>query len=135
MEHKLPSAKPDQSFSKEERLYSRKQIEELFQKSSHFYLYPFKVFYRQVEQAKAKHSILISVPKRNFKSAVQRNGIKRQIREAYRTQKHILPEDNTRTLQIAYIYTAKQKMSTLVVHTKLLKTLHRLMKEVTEISK
>ncbi len=76
------------SFKKEERLCSKKLIEELFHNGSSFLLYPFRVVW-------LKHDLLvpfpvqviINVPKRRFKKAVDRNLIKRRIREAYRLNK------------------------------------------------
>ncbi len=129
MEHKLATDRPNQSFSKQERIRSKKEIEELFNKGSYFYLYPFKVFYRFLEGDSAPHSVLISVPKRNFKKAVDRNFIKRQIKEAYRTQKQVLFETPMPRLQFAYVYTAKDKQNSAVIKNKLLKSLKRLLDE------
>lgn len=104
-------------------------MEELFNKGSYFYLYPFKVFYRFLEVDAAPHAVLISVPKRNFKRAVDRNFIKRQIKEAYRTQKHVLSEVPLPRLQFAYVYTAKDIQSSATIKNKLLKSLQRLIEE------
>jgi ribonuclease P protein component len=92
------------SFRKEERLKKKKDIQELFDKGSSFYLYPFKV-YVQPRVNTAVHQVLISVSTRNFKRAVDRNLIKRRIREAYRLQKHKLPDTK---LALGFIYTAKE---------------------------
>ena len=53
-------------------------------------LFPLRVVYLPVEELEADASILISVSKRRFKRAVKRNRVKRQIREAYRVNKHEL---------------------------------------------
>lgn len=92
------------SFPKSERLYKKKDIQELFDKGSSFYLYPFRVIVqKQPEQGTSQ--VLFSVSKKNFKKAVDRNLIKRRMREAFRLNKAALPE--TPKLQMAYIYTAK----------------------------
>ncbi len=95
-----------QTFAKAERLHSKKIIQELFTKGSSFYLHPFKVILLlNPDQATAQHQILISVSKRFFKKAVDRNLLKRRIREAYRKEKEGF-QVPTRLL-IAFIYTNK----------------------------
>ena len=95
------------TFRKEERLKSEKSIQELFNRGSSFYLFPFKVLTLiNPDPASRFHQILISVSKRNFKKAVDRNLLKRRIREAYRTQKELLPVSPRYIL--GFIYTHKE---------------------------
>ncbi len=93
------------TLKKAERLSSKKDIQELFNNGSSFYLYPLKVITLPTTEATA-HQVLFSVPKRNFKRAVDRNLLKRRMREAYRLHKHLLPTE-PQVLNIAYIYTSK----------------------------
>lgn len=94
------------SFKKRERLSKELLIQELFEKGSSFYFYPFKVLHLpHPDQGSAVNEVLFSVPKRQFKKAVDRNKIKRRIREAYRLNKSAITAP--RKLLIAYIYTAK----------------------------
>lgn len=79
----------DRKFPKSERLHSRKSIKELFDKSSSFFLYPFKVNFLVSETA-GTDQVLISVSKRKLRKATDRNWVKRRIREAYRLNKHLL---------------------------------------------
>ena len=77
-----------QSFKKEERLCNIKLIEKLFKDGSSFLVYPFRIIWLSehlVSDFPAQ--VLISVPKRKFKRAVDRNLIKRRIREVYRLHK------------------------------------------------
>lgn len=81
------------NFSKAERLTHKKVIDSLFQKDSPIaqqrFVYPFRVLYRNElsETAPEVTQIVITVPKRKFKKAVDRNLIKRRIRESYRLRK------------------------------------------------
>jgi ribonuclease P protein component len=93
------------SFPKSERLYKKKAIQELFDKGSSFYLYPFRVYFQQSLEQNS-HQVIFSVSKRNFKRAVDRNLIKRRMREAFRLNKAGIP--GASKLQLAYIYTAKE---------------------------
>lgn len=80
-----------QQFKKEERLHEKKLIGALFKEGKSFYKFPFKVFYYKLEEVETYPAkVLISVSKHNFKRAVDRNRIKRLVREAYRKNKHIL---------------------------------------------
>jgi ribonuclease P protein component len=113
------------TFKKEERLSREKIIQELFEKGSSFYLYPFKVYFiKNPNPDSATHQVLISVSKKNFKRAVDRNSIKRRIREAYRLNKNLLHGQNK--LAIAYIYSVKEILPTAQIQERLVKTFKRL---------
>ena len=98
------------TFSKKERVVSKKLIESLFEKGDSHSLaaFPLRVVYLQRErpQGEMPVQILISVPKKRFKHAVDRNRVKRQVRESYRYNKQavwdITPED--KQLLIAFIW-------------------------------
>lgn len=72
--------------------------------------------------------VLISVSKRKFKHAVDRNRAKRQIREAYRLQKHLLLESlpEGMALDVAFIWLSGSPVSSSLVHTRMNSTLRRL---------
>lgn len=113
------------TFKKEERLSREKIIQELFEKGSSFYLYPFKVYFmHNPNPDSTAHQVLISVSKKNFKRAVDRNSIKRRIREAYRLNKNLLAGQNK--LAIAYIYSVKEILPTAQIQERLVKTFKRL---------
>jgi len=99
------------SFPKEERLCSKKLIAELFSKGSSFNLYPLRfVYLKQAQPEASPPRVLVSVSKKYFKKAVDRNRLKRQMREAYRLNKHLLRTEEQYSVQLlAIIYIGKEK--------------------------
>jgi ribonuclease P protein component len=76
------------TFKKEERLCNKKLIDTLFHNGSSFLCYPFKVSWLEADlPGTFPVQIVFAVPKRRFKRAVDRNLIKRHMREAYRLNK------------------------------------------------
>jgi ribonuclease P protein component len=99
------------TLGKNERLKSRKSIEQLFSEGKKIVVAPFRVLY-MLNQSKEKSSLLFGtgVSAKNFKKAVNRNRIKRLMREAYRLQKKNLQdkiEANNIQLNIFFIYTGR----------------------------
>ncbi|GAB3202519.1 ribonuclease P protein component [Pontibacter aydingkolensis] len=115
------------TFSKEEHLCSKRLIALLFSKGSSFNLYPLRfILYTPQDVPPAQTQVLISVSKRYFKRAVDRNRLKRQMREAYRLNKHLLtqnPEQAPQLLGILYI--GKEKKSFHTIQKKLISGLER----------
>ena len=104
------------TLGKAERLKSRKQTEQLFSEGNKITIAPFRIHYSfTIAEKTSLHPIAIKfgvgVGKRNFKKAVDRNRIKRLMREAYRLQKitlrEKLSEQNIR-LNIFFIYMGKE---------------------------
>ena len=110
------------TLKKSERLSQKKLIEELFDKGSSFYLYPFKVFFLPNERH--LNQMMATVPKSIFKRAVDRNTVKRRIREGYRLNKAKLVSDNF--FSIAYIYTAKEILPSAFIHQKIILSFDKL---------
>lgn len=102
---------------KAERLCGKKAIDALFAgtDSKSLSAYPIRIVFRPTEEAGIR--ILVSVSKKRFRHAVDRNRIKRQLREAYRLNKHILAstEQSTPGMDIAFIWlTDKHQPSDLI---------------------
>lgn len=118
----------DRKFPKTERLHSRKLIKELFDKSSSFFLYPFKVIFLPALSGET-NQVLISVSKKKLKRAVHRNLIKRRIREAYRLNKHLLDSEEPSTVKrIGLIYVSSDRMEFGDIQKKLIRILIKLKK-------
>ena len=114
------------TFSKYERLSKRNDIQELFSKGSSFYLYPFTIKY--LAKPELDYSVVLtSASKRNFKRAVDRNFLKRRMREAYRIHKTTL----TQTAHIAFIYNSKKQHDFAFIEKKLIKVLEQLQETLT----
>ena len=79
------------TLGKEERLKSKKLIERLYKEGNSVKAFPLRMIFLQTEHtSKFPSQVGVSVPKRNFKRAVDRNRIKRLMRESYRLQKEIV---------------------------------------------
>lgn len=115
------------TFSKEERLCSKRLITLLFTKGSSFNLYPLRfIVYSPQESLSGSNQILISVSKRYFKQATDRNRLKRQIREAYRLNKHLLTAQTGQSLLLlGILYIGKEKKSFQTIEKKLISGLER----------
>jgi len=115
-------------FPKREKLTGKKSIEELFKNGSSFYLHPLLVRYLPSENDGIDfHRLLFTVPKKNFKRAVDRNLLKRRMREAYRLNKYILLDPQPRQYyNLGFVYTNKTVLTYAVIEEKLKLALLRL---------
>jgi len=115
-------------FPKSERLRSKKQIEELFSRGTSFTIYPLRVvFLRKPLESKLPNQVLVSIPKKVFKKAVDRNKLKRRIREAYRLNKQVIENGQVGFyFIIGYIYIGKGIANYETIKDKLKQSLLRL---------
>jgi ribonuclease P protein component len=96
------------TLKKKDRLKSRKSIDTLFKEGQRFSVAPLRIFY-QLNNDSLKFGAGVST--KNFKRAVDRNRIKRLIREAYRLQKNELEKmlcNQKKGMDLFFIYTDKE---------------------------
>tara|TARA_B100001540_G_C15777041_1_gene629175 strand:+ start:565 stop:948 length:384 start_codon:yes stop_codon:yes gene_type:complete len=98
------------SFNKTERIKEHGLIKELLKFKNSFKSGSFTVSYINTDKKINKNKILISIPKKNIKKSVDRNRIKRLIRESYRLQKNIINEIilHNKNLAILLVYSSNK---------------------------
>ena len=93
------------SYSKKHKLKNKALINTLFAEGESVTKYPVKLIYLRSKLTEAVDiQVGVTVPKRNFKSAVQRNRIKRLLREAYRLNKPIASDNSVDSFAFLFLY-------------------------------
>ena len=128
------------SFPKSQRLYSRYLIDKLFEpgNSKSMSAYPLRLVYRLIDLPGSENTsdgnhdnaLLISVPKRCFKHAVDRNRVKRQVRESYRNNKQLIRLPEGMVANIALIWLDNTLYPSDVVTAKVQKLLMRMSEKI-----
>ena len=129
---------------KSERLHHRSLVEGLFRHGKSFYEYPLRVIWRQmtpeqlsgnfrnqIPEGIGKLQMMVGVPKKKRKRAVDRVLLRRRLREAYRLNNSELKEivgenSNIGTLSVAFIYQHKENMPYSVIEEKMINALGKL---------
>ena len=102
----------DFSYPKNEKLKSRKTIDLLFTEGKTVSKFPLRLVYMETTfEDNVPLKIGVSVSKKHFKHAVDRNYFKRVLRECYRLNKHILTENTTKNFAILFFYQTKDRLS------------------------
>jgi ribonuclease P protein component len=118
-------------FGRKEKLKSRKQIEDLFLNGKNFSVFPLRATYQFLPSEETIVQVGVTAGKKYFKRAVDRNRIKRLVREAYRLQKNDLIEalkSNHQKGFLFFMYTDKTIAPFSVVKEAMNKCLQRLKK-------
>ena len=118
------------TFKKNERLCKRTDIDFLLQKGQSFNRFPLRVTYvKQTVSTPISLRIAISVPKRRIRKAVDRNRIKRLIREAFRLQKKELTlflKEKKQSVDVLLVYTGDLNITFTLIQGKIMLILQRL---------
>jgi len=123
----------DFKFPKSERLTNKKKFEKLFESGQTIKAFPLKIVYILEEETEGspKTQFAFTVPKRSFKKAVDRNYIKRRMKEAFRLHKHEIPENidlEKKNLYGIFIYINRGKQEFHAIEKAMVKGLSKLFK-------
>lgn len=120
------------TLSKEERICSKKLINELFTGNGRsMTAFPLRVVFmkRTIVDDQPRAAMLVSVPKRYFKHAVDRNRVKRQVREAFRRNKSIITQnitDDHDAVAMAFVWLTNEKFPSSEVENRMVRLLTRI---------
>lgn len=120
------------TLSKEERICSKKLINELFTGNGRsMTAFPLRVVFmkRTIVDDQPRAAMLVSVPKRYFKHAVDRNRVKRQVREAFRRNKSIITQnltDDHEAIAMAFVWLTDEKYPSSEVENRMVRLLTRI---------
>ena len=96
------------TFGKNEKLKSKKAIEALFSEGQSYVSHPIRIVYKAKPKSDYTIRIAESVAKKKFKHAVDRNLLKRRIKEAYRLNKQLVEVSDNLSIDILFIYTSSK---------------------------
>jgi ribonuclease P protein component len=123
------------SYNKKEKLKSRKRLEALFTSGAMFIVFPLKIFYQEVELQDNILKTGVGTSRKNFRKAVERNRIKRLLREAYRTEKPGLLnylQQNKKQIALFFLYIDKSLPEYHVLKEKMQQAIEKLIKNLDE---
>lgn len=123
------------TFPKSEKLCGQLRIAALYKSGRRFVSFPMRVSYKVIEGSTDAPKVLIWAPKALFKHAVDRNHLRRLMREAYRLQKQPLLDlcaKKSISLQLAFNYLDKELRSQADINEAMQKALRKIIKQLSE---
>jgi|SRR5690606_23287222 len=99
------------TYPKNEKVKHRKLIEKLFTQGKSVSKYPLRLVFMEVGNSDEPFQLSVSVSKKYFKKAVDRNRFKRLLRETYRLNQHILKENTSKSYVCMFFYQTKETLS------------------------
>ena len=119
------------TYPKNDRLKSKTTIGLLFSEGKSVSKYPLRLVYRQAEAgSEEKIKIGVSVSKKYFKKAVDRNYFKRVLRETYRLNKHLLWDNLEEPYSFMFFYQTKDRLSYEEINTKTIQLFEKFLLQV-----
>lgn len=111
--------KKQYTYPKQEKLKSRNTIDRMFTEGKSVSKYPLRLVYVPLENADSGMIKMgVSVSKKHFKKAVDRNYFKRILRETYRLNKHLLTDNLQTPMAFMFFYQTKDRLTYTEIHTK-----------------
>jgi len=119
------------TYPKNERLKSKTTIGLLFSEGKSVSKYPLRLVYRQAEAgSEEKIKIGVSISKKYFKKAVDRNYFKRVLRETYRLNKHLLWDNLAQPYSFMFFYQTKDRLSHEEINTKTIQLFEKFLLQI-----
>jgi ribonuclease P protein component len=119
------------TFNKQEKLKSKKLIEQLFAEGKSVSNYPLKLMYLEVNhESSFPIQAGVSVPKRKVNLAVKRNRIKRLMREVYRKNKHLIYESINNKYIFMFLYLDEKEHNYVFIEEKMVTLLEKFLKKL-----
>lgn len=123
------------TFAKNEKLTGETTVNELFLKGESFIAYPVRVVWTYEMAEAASLKVLMSVPKKKLKHAVDRNRVKRLLREAYRHHKQELSSlilEKGLQVKVAFVWIPNEVLEYAKVERKVADALSKMQKQLAQ---
>ena len=122
----------DAKYPKTEKLKSKKTIDSLFSQGQSVSKYPLRLVFAPLPDSDQKLKIGVSVSKKHFKKAVDRNYFKRVLRETYRLNKALLLENLEQPHAVMFFYQTKERLSYEEINAKTIQLFEKFAKTMAE---
>ncbi|MEM6515334.1 MAG: ribonuclease P protein component [Bacteroidota bacterium] len=98
-------------YNKKNKLKSKKLIDALFSEGKSVVAFPLRMVFLKLDDDAHLSKIGVSVSKRNFKKAVDRNRIKRLLRECYRLNQNVIFNNSSTAYALMILYLGKDMLN------------------------
>lgn len=123
----------DFSFPKKEKLTSKKTFQQLFETGKQVTAFPLRMYYLPIEKSNgSKFEVAVVAPKKHFKNAVQRNRVKRLLRENYRLNKPLIFNNTEGQYALVILYLGKEMPTFSLISSKILSLFKKFLKTISD---
>ena len=123
------------TYPKSEKLKSKKTIDLLFSEGKSVSKFPLRLVYIESDygidtDSEQKIKMGVSVSKKYFKHAIDRNYFKRVLRETYRLNKHLLTENLDKPYAFMFFYQTKERLTYQEIETKTIQLFEKFLVQI-----